>query len=225
MRYMYDAKSINAGLLVSKNPEMIAIYLTGTPDIRWTSVQVALFPNVKTFVRIDQGGITSPQYAATVFDAEPRAWTIPGAIAATERSTAPRPTVYCDRSDYQTIPASYKRDIWLAAPGLSDAEAIALSKADPRIVAVQNVFTDDWDKSVVLDPYWPEKAPIVTTPDETVTQIEYYKNGFGWVLPPNGTIKFPVTGKIRVRTGKAETSGGTVAVPGTWSQWQEINVD
>lgn len=224
MRHMYDATRENARSLLGENPEMIAIYLTGTPDIRWTSTEVQLFPKMKTWVRIDQGGLTSPQYAATVFDAEPRAWTIAGAIAATERSSAARPTVYCDRSDYRTIPASYKRDIWLAAPGLTDAEAIALARSDKRIVAVQNLFAGTYDRSVVIDPYWPEKAPVTTDPDETVMQVEYYKDHFGWVFPPDGTLKFPVSRTIRIRTGKSDPTGNLTAVPGTWSEWQTIEL-
>jgi len=213
-RYMYDATSSNAGVLIPKNPEMVAIYLTGTPDIRWTSTEVLFFPRVKRFVRIDQGGITSPQFAADVFDAEKGAWSIPGAIDATKKSTAPRPTVYCDRNDYKTIPASYKGDIWLAAPGLTDAQAGLLRKTDPRIVAVQNVFAGDYDRSIVLDPYWPEKAPVTQPTADTVAQIEYYKPGFGWVyLDQPGKIHMPKTPKIRVRGSN-----------GKWSNWQEITL-
>lgn len=163
-RYMYDATSKNASRLVAQNPDMVAIYLTGTPDIRWLSPQVLLFPHVKTWVRIDQGGLTSPQYEATVFDVEPFAWKMANAIAATKRCTAPRPTIYCDRSDYKTVPNSYTGDLWIAAPGLSDTEAIALAATDKRIVAVQNLWTVDYDRSIVVDPYWPEKAPVVVPP-------------------------------------------------------------
>lgn len=218
MRHMYDATRANAGTLVTKNPEMVAIYLTGTPDIRWTSVEVAFFPRVKTFVRIDQGGITSPQYMANVADVEPHAWSVPDAQSRfLSHCTAPRPTIYCDRNDYRNVTA--KCDIWLAAPGLTDTQAVALAKTDKRIVAVQNVFAGSYDRSIVIDPYWPEKAPVTA---ETVIQVEYYKDHFGWVFPPNGTLLVPATRQIRVRTGKAATSGDTTAVPGTWSDWRTM---
>lgn len=164
MRYMYDAISANASHLVPQNPDMVAIYLTGTSNIRWLSPDVLLFPKVHTWVRIDQGGLTSPQYEATVFDVEPFAWTMANAIAATKKCTAPRPTIYCDRNDYKTVPASYTGDLWIAAPGLSDSEAAALAAKDKRIVAVQNLWTVNYDRSLVVDPYWPEKAPVIVPP-------------------------------------------------------------
>ena len=206
-RYMYDATSPNAGLLVAKNPEMVAIYLTGTPDIRWTSRQVVFFPRVKTFVRIDQGGPTSPQYMANVVDVEPHAWTVEGAQNDfLVKCTAPRPTIYCDRNDYQHVTA--KCDIWLAAPGISDSAASALRKADPRIVAVQNVFGNGYDRSVVFDDYWPDKPPA---PEEYTVQVERYQPGFGWVLET--TVKTLPGTRYRVRVSD-----------GTWSSWQEVTV-
>ena len=217
-RYMYDAISSNAPVLKQFNPEMIAIYLTGSADIRWTTAQVALFPNTKTWVRIDQGGATSPQFAATVFDAEPNAWSIPGAIAATKKSTAPRPTVYCDRNDYKTIPASYTGAIWLAAPGLTDAQAVALAATDKRIVAVQNLFAGTYDRSVVVDPNWPAKAPVPPPPPpppppvQFTVQVERYQPGFGWVLEQ--TFKTEAGTKYRARVNNSKA----------WSPWQQFNI-
>ena len=206
-RYMYDATSSNAGFLVTKNPEMLAIYLTGTPDVRWTSRQVAFFPRVKTFVRIDQGGPTTPQYKATVVDVEPHAWSVDRAQNDfLPNCTAPRPTIYCDRNDYQHVTA--KCDIWLAAPGLTDAEALALRKADSRIVAVQSVFAGSYDRSVVFDDYWPDKPPA---PEEYTVQVERYQPGFGWVLET--TLKTLPGTRYRVRVSD-----------GTWSPWQEVTV-
>lgn len=165
MRTMYDAIGANAGALHSVNPSMVAYYLTGSADIVWSSGDVRLFPPNTTFVTIDQGGIGSPKFNATVYDVETGAWTIANAIEATKRSTAPRPTIYCDQSDYKTVPASYTGCLWIAAPGMSNAEAIALAKADPRIVAVQNVWETNFDISIVIDPTWPEKRTEVNTPE------------------------------------------------------------
>jgi hypothetical protein len=201
---------------------MVAIYLTGSPDIRWLQSNVLQFPGVKTWVRIDQGGATSPQYEATVFDAEPGAWSIPNAVAATKKCTAPRPTIYCDRNDYQTIPDSYTGDIWLAAPGLTPAQCLGERLRDSRIVAVQNVFAGPFDASLVMDDYWPEKKPVpppVTSSDRI--QIERYQGGFGWVLETvngltisdNCIVVDPGT-KYRARVNH----------DGTWSNWQEFAI-
>lgn len=208
-RYMYDATHDNALALLPLNPDMVAIYLTGTPDIRWLSADVMRLTGVHTWVRIDQGGATSPQYEATVFDVERGAWTLAAAQKALKRCTAPRPTLYVNRDTLPKVTA--KCDIWLAAPGISDDEAIALARADPRIVAVQNVWNPLYDRSIVIDPYWPEKYPIVH-PTPIVAQIEYYKPGFGWVyLTDPGKIRIPNSQRIRVRASN-----------GTWSGWVEI---
>jgi hypothetical protein len=164
-RYMYDATSNNASALVAQDPDMVAIYLTGTPDIRWLSPQVLLFPKVKTWVRIDQGGLTSPQYEATVADVEAGAWSLLDAEKRfLSKCTAPRPTLYVDRTTYKSVVSNC--DLWIAAPGLSDTEATALAATDKRIVAVQNLWTVDYDRSIVLDPYWPEKPPVIVAPTD-----------------------------------------------------------
>ena len=165
MRYMYDAIGANAAALEDAvHPDFVAIYLTGSPAIRWTSSEVQLLHQLKTVVRIDQGGLTSPQYMANVFDVEPGAWPMGAAIEATKKCTAPRPTIYCDRSDYTTVPASYTGDLWIAAPGLTDAEAEALAATDKRIVAVQNVWANTYDRSVVVDDSWPELSVVKPLP-------------------------------------------------------------
>lgn len=214
MRTMYDAIRANAKSLVPLKPSMVAIYLTGSSDIRWTTTEVQLFPNAE-FVRIDQGGQTSPQFEATVFDVEPGAWSMSNAVAATKKCTAARPTIYCDRSDYKTVPASYSDALWIAAPGLSVAQVEALAATDKRIVAVQNVFAGSFDSSIVLDPNWPNKAPTPPPPPPVATefevQLERYQPGFGWVL--ESTLKTKPGTKYRARVSNGE-----------WSPWQEITI-
>jgi hypothetical protein len=213
MRRMYDATRSNATVLVPLKPSMVAIYLTGSPDIRWTSKEVQLFPNAQ-FVRIDQGGQTSPQFEATVFDVEPGAWTMGNAVAACKECTAERPTIYCDRSDYLTVPASFSDDLWIAAPGLTDAQAIALAAKDKRIVAVQNVFAGSFDSSLVIDPNWPNLPPVPVIPPPPLrfeVQVERYQPGFGWVLET--TFTTAPGSKYRARVSNGE-----------WSQWQEISL-
>lgn len=163
-RHMYDCTHAEVAVLELIKPAMVALYLTGSPDIKWTTQDVVSLPSVKTWVRIDQGGAGSPKFNANVFDAEPGAYSIAGAIVATEKCTAPRPTIYCDRSDYRTIPKSYTKDIWLAAPGLTDGQAIDLAASDKRIVAVQNLWAKTYDRSIVIDPHWPNKAPTPPPP-------------------------------------------------------------
>lgn len=189
-RYMYDATHVEAPVLKALNPEMVAIYLTGSADIRWTPADVAQFPGVRTWVRIDQGGPTSPQYEANVADVESGAWTVANAQSEfLPKCTAPRPTLYVNRSTLPSVTA--KCDLWVAAPGLSDAEARALAATDSRIVAVQNLWNNNYDRSIVIDPYWPAKKPVTPPPPpppaKTVT-IEYYKPKFGWVAVSPLTI-------------------------------------
>jgi hypothetical protein len=169
-RIMYDAIAADSGALVAQKPTMAALYLTGGPTIQWTSAEVVRLPTVKTWVRIDQGGAGAPQYEANVMDVETGAYTvsqIPGWLA---KCTAPRPTVYCTRS---TLPSVKENaPIWLAAPGLTQAEAVALAATDKRIVAVQNFWGTTYDTSVVVDPYWPEKAPVPTPPKPPIPHAE-----------------------------------------------------
>jgi hypothetical protein len=165
-RIMYDSLGENSSTLVKLDPLALAIYITGGPGYAWTDADVAQFPHVQTWVRIDQGGPGSPQPEANVMDVEAGAFTvaqIPGWLAC---CTAPRPTVYCTRSTLPSVPAVAKA-IWLAAPGITLAEAIALASTDDRIVAVQYQWPTyglpsnaTYDTSVITDPYWPEKAPV-----------------------------------------------------------------
>lgn len=166
LRHMYDATHANASVLKQFSPTMVARYLTGTSSVVWTPGDVAMFPGVKTWVTIDQGGPGSPVYKANVVDVEQFAWTVASAQSDfLPKCTAPRPTIYCSRNTLADVTA--KCDIWLAAPGLTDAQAIALAATDDRIVAIQNLFAGPYDKTVVIDPTWPEVP--VTTPTPPVT--------------------------------------------------------
>ena len=200
MRYMYDCTHAEVPNLAAINPSFVAMYLTGSSSIRWTSSDVQQFSSGTEFVRIDQGGPGSPQYEADVFDAEPGAWSISGAIAATKKCTADRPTIYCDRSDYATIPDSYTDDIWLAAPGLTDAQAQALAATDSRIVAVQNYWGTEWDRSAVFDAYWPNIAGLPAN--------WYYGPVQGLTLVNVGPSSFKIS-----FSAPAENTGYPAAVP------------
>lgn len=171
-RVMYDAIGANAGTLARNvgSLGMVAYYVTGSSDIKWTDAQKALFPKAE-MISIDQGFIGSPVATAMVRDVEPNAWTPQTAIAV-KPWDAERPTIYCDRSDLQTVIAEgWRGDVWLAYPGWSGPTPPVYPGVN--VVAVQRTFDTDWDVSTVYDPYWPHKPPVgLATPDLSVTVIK-----------------------------------------------------
>lgn len=171
-RVMYDAISANADTLLRNvgGLGMVAYYVTGSPDIRWSDAQVAMFPNSE-MISIDQGFTGSPVRTAMVRDVEPNAWTPANAVDLTNWD-AERPTIYCDRSDLQTVIAEgWKGDVWLAYPGWSGPTPPTYPGVN--VVAVQRTFDADWDVSTVYDPYWPHKPPVgLLPPDLSVTVVK-----------------------------------------------------
>lgn len=151
-RTMYDAIGSNASGLQQFNPQMVAGYDTGSSGIQWTAADFALFPGIP-HVHIDQAGSGAPIYSANVMDVETNAYVpgdIPGWMA---HATAPRPTVYCNRSELSQVLAVWSGPIWLAFPGWQPGQSLP----SPQIIAVQNNFQSAYDSSVVLDPAWPDK--------------------------------------------------------------------
>lgn len=250
-RYMYDATWDNVGALDNLGATQYALYLTGSPDIRWQSVPAYLANAVP--VRVDQGGTDSPQYVCDVFDVESYqsdgkilwTWTLTDAMEAVKKSTAERPTIYCDRDVYKSVPASYDGELWIAAPGLTDAEAETLAATDKRIVAVQNTWLADYDRSVLIDPYWPHKAP---PPSGLPSGITFSAFDVSWQInakcdATDGTESeyewqleiLRVTGWQLVTTVK--TTGPVVSFKelgagqhyrfrvtrGTWSNWTDVS--
>lgn len=242
--YMYDAISANAASLVALDPQIVAGYGTGSSDIKWTGADVDLFPHA-TIVEIDQGGAGSPQYVANVQDVESGAYSvaqIPGWVA---KCTAPRPTTYVSGVNLTSALNASKADIWLAAPGMSDLEALAVMKATPRIVAVQNAWEPTYDRSIIGDPYWPEKAPVVTPPpvppqnlrdqalvttcqvnmawNRAVGDVSYeYQvqelTGAGWMARGNGTTTANVATVFGLSPG--HTCRFRVSNYKAWSDWK-----
>jgi len=152
-RKMWDATSPN---LIPAIATMRAGYLTGTPfAANWAGHYADVW--------IDQAGAGAPRYDATVMDTEPGAYR-PGDVPNwTSQCTAPRPTVYCDRTDYPTVRTVWSGDLWLAYPGATKANVDAftssiLGHVDNNIVACQNVFTSNYDASDIYDPIWPAKG-------------------------------------------------------------------
>lgn len=158
-RTMYDAEGINAQRLKDAFPSaaMVAMYVTGSPDVIWTPERRALFPHA-THVTIDQGFTGSPKMFANVRDVESGAWTAAKAVDRSGWKTA-RPTIYAGRYRLdQCISAGWRGDVWLSWPGWRGTVPPIFGGV--RIVAVQNKFLGWYDESVVFDPYWPYNPPV-----------------------------------------------------------------
>lgn len=157
---MPKIKTLTAGSLV-------AGYVTGSPDVRWIMSDWQELPSTLTKVTIDQAFTGSPVPAANVIDVETGAFT-PGNVDARQAiSTAPRPTIYCSLSTLSQISLQekWRGDVWLV---LSSS---VKPTVPPKVPAGFNVIGQQWnftnplyDESVIFDPYWPERAPIVTVP-------------------------------------------------------------
>jgi hypothetical protein len=157
-RVMIDCIRANAHWVAANLPvpDIIGWYGTGSPEIQWTEAERALFPR-SIHVQIDQGAHGSPIANATVRDVEPHAWGATSAVTA-RPWTAQRPTIYADRNDMSTVVAAgWKGDVWLAWPDYS--HTLRPSVPGCNVVAVQNVFHQNYDQSVVYDNDWPYLPP------------------------------------------------------------------
>lgn len=137
--------------------EMVAGYVTGTPDIQWTPTDFAGFIGIPK-ITIDQGNTSfgSPVSTAIVRDYEPNAW-YTKAVVDTSNWNAERKTIYCDRFDLtQILNYGWRGDLWLAIPGWTLGEPLP-NTPGCNIVAVQNQFDvqNAYDLSIVLDDSWP----------------------------------------------------------------------
>lgn len=165
-RYMYDAIHANI-TAIPTSAQMVAGYDTGSQDIRWVTSDWERF-NESVRVHVDQAN-GGPVHTATVMDVETGAYGTRDIGPWVAACTAPRPTVYVSPANLATALAESHSDIWLASPGTSDAEALALMAAEPRIVAVQNIFANTYDRSIVGDEFWPERKPV--EPEPTVKVV------------------------------------------------------
>jgi hypothetical protein len=160
--------------------ELVGGYLTGTPGALWNG-QWGLFTG-KTLYTFDQGGAGAPKYNANVMDVEPDCYKptdVPGWIA---KSTAPVPTVYCDRSDYPLVRATgYEGPILLAAPGLQ-----APPDGFTNIVGIQYMAGSAYDLSIIFDEYWPQTAPVSPPTTEEADMLT-------GTLAPGGKAFVPFT--------------------------------
>lgn len=161
-RTMGDAIADNVPALAQVSGlQLVAGYVTGTPDILWTAADWAEFPGLPQ-VTIDQGYTGSPVPSAIVRDVEEGAWTAANAVNMSDW-TPVRPTIYCDQSDLTgVLAAGWQGDLWLAIPGWVTGQALPTAPGC-TVVAVQNqpdAGNGAYDLSVVLDPYWPLEADM-----------------------------------------------------------------
>lgn len=160
-RIAYDAVGGKAAWVRANLPlpDVMLFYGTGSLDIDWTEAERALFP-AGILCEIDQGGAGTPIPTATVRDVENGAWA-PGAAVDTSNWHAERRTIYCSRNTLQSvIQDGWTGDIWLAWPGWNGEPLPSIGGG--RIVAVQDQWNTDFDRSTILDATWPHAG--VTPP-------------------------------------------------------------
>lgn len=182
MRKQYDCTHVHVHDVkaVIQPGDMVALYGTGSPDIKATAQDEALF-NGHQLVIIDQGFTGSPLPTATVRDVERGAWSLANAIH--EPWEAERKTLYVSRSLIPSVQnAGWHGDVWLA-------EWEAMPTMAPHfngltVVAQQWANLGPYDLSVVWDATWPKaKHPIEIL---SVTPYPGYIHA-GWRAEPGAT--------------------------------------
>lgn len=157
-RTMWDAIHNNVPV-IPLGAELVAGYVTGTPDIKWTAGDWTRWRGDR-HVSIDQGGMGSPVPWANVRDVETGAWHPASAVTLGAGWTAERPTIYCNRDTLpRVLAAGWKGDLWLAIPS-STPPAEPPKVTGCTVVAVQYGFAGSHDLSIVFDPYWPKRGPV-----------------------------------------------------------------
>jgi hypothetical protein len=222
-RTMGDAIHDNVPALPN-NLQLVAGYVTGSPDIVWTAADWARFPGIP-HVTIDQAFTGAPRYDAVVIDIETGAYAPADVTNWMNHATAARPTIYVNRSNLTASAANalqspqFKGDVWLAMPGWQPGQALPVLPAGCRYVAVQNQqdVANAYDLSVVLDPSWP--AVLANPPsEEDVLATGSYPDG-RMIVAYTGTddnvyvTEQATPGSSWAATGPIDSSGG-VAVAG-----------
>lgn len=177
-RYMIDCTHANLPSVSFAGSQLAAGYVTGSPDVQWTSDDWRYAASLGlTPVTIDQGFTGSPVPTANVRDVESGAWTPQNAVNVAGW-TAVRPTIYAARNDMGTVVSlGWKGDIWLAwpqdIPPSRDQVLAAYPQFKPaNLVAVQWKFRTGYDESIVYDAYWPSRAPQPQPPGWTETIVQ-----------------------------------------------------
>jgi hypothetical protein len=190
-RLMGDAIHDNVPALAQvPGLQLVAGYVTGSPDILWPAADWARFPGIQR-VWIDQGFTYSPVPMATVRDVEPGAW-LPQDAVKRAGWTAGRPTIYCDRNDLSreggVLQSGWRGDLWLAWPGWTAGTPLPTAPGC-TYVAVQNQLGvgNAYDLSIVLDPFWPLEAPVSLT--------AYQPGSVSLLYSPDGKLNIVGTGQ------------------------------
>lgn len=156
----YDATHDNVASIPA-NAEVVMGYDTGSPFIKWTAADWSRFATPRK-VHIDQGFGGTPVPTATVRDVETGAWTPEAAILEVRNWNAGRRTIYCNQSTLPRVLAlGWRGDLWLAIPS-NLAPVKPPQVPNCTVVAVQFGFDGTHDRSVVFDPYWPNRVPSMT---------------------------------------------------------------
>lgn len=198
-------------------------YDTGTPGVRWTSLDWKRFPKARK-VHIDQGFTGSPVLSATVRDVEPGAWSARTAVQDSRGWNPARPTIYCDQADLPAVlAAGWKGDLWLA---ILTSRPPVMPPVIPgcTVVAVQYRFGILYDTSAVFDDYWPERKPQVsgiefTAPDgfRQATTVE-----LAWDLVPGVDGMNPVDYTVALYTMDGHEYRKAV-VPANYVRFENIH--
>jgi len=179
-RFMVDCTHANLHKIdpaFLKTNQLIAGYDTGDPTVRWTpdDWNYVAGLGLKT-IHIDQGFTGSPVPSDVVRDVEPGAWN--AVVAESEKWTALRPTIYCDRNDLmEVLSLGWRKDLWLAWPLPSiPSKDFVLSTypqlAQCNLIGVQIGFTSVYDHSVIYDTYWPNVPPATVAVPHVIGMTE-----------------------------------------------------
>lgn len=146
---MVDAMGVDSGNIPA-GVKRVAIYLTGSGGIAWTSADVERLKRndsaVQTIIRIDQSNsvLNIPNYL--VKDIEPGASSIGVAVEEAKKRAAVglHGALYSDRHDFPVVRAAVEAagiqpfiGYWIADPSLDREQAIQLLLSDDSIKAVQ----------------------------------------------------------------------------------------
>lgn len=169
-RFMVDTthNGFQGSRTAISHAQLVALYGTGTPDIKATPEDIAEIPASMTLVTIDQGGPGSPIPHATVRDVESGAWTVADAVKTEgwEPEHGNERTIYCSVSKLDAlITEGWTGKVWIAAPEGDFPVPYHHAGID---IAVQQYLMDQegglYDVSQVFDANWPAPPPAVQPP-------------------------------------------------------------
>lgn len=143
--------------------QIVAPYVTGSPDVKWTEQQRGLFPAPRwQQATVDQGFTGSPVPDALVRDVEAGAWTIAAALR--EPWDNPRKTIYIEASRLPELAeAGWRGRVWVAlwsgvrpliAPPVPDGMLCVAQ----QYVSASTGSSGPYDLSAVFDANWPDPA-------------------------------------------------------------------